>query len=587
MARFKEYISVQFQLSYYVVPTHSHSRSSESSSLVSSKRSIKSDPLPIPKHVTSRGPSEQFRSERERAHGSLSRAELLKLLITAEYEVKQTKKVSVIALDRLRTQTERANENETTALDATQVLKVLMDDKRNLERELEKSRDEFKGLSQQFGEAQSNIIRAQGVVDDLTAELDAAEEKAKETRQVLRQIERERDMEEVRRVAFLDGKREGQMAGFDHGRQLGWKEHARHARRAAARAAGTTLSPEGTFDDDDYPFERGIAGGPTFRHHDNRRLSGPIPERAPSPHANREAPPPPPPARENGTRSRSSSRAQGQQQQQPPRPPSSPRPSSTHTQRNLPPDGFIPTLSADGHGIQLPPPFELKDNPITVGSRSASPSAGPSRPAPGPVQPPPRRTHRRQNSADSGVSALTSLGELLTTPTAGANATVQPAAGNLSTIIEASDSGQTMGSPSRTLYSRSHTQAPEFGRDLSFNTPSSATGPNLAMDAFDRQRIADELRYSDPTLAEEWRRHPAYEGAANGGPPSSTRRPAVVTAPAPLGPPGMPQHRASASTSRGQQRQSMSSEGSMKIHVVPPVSSHLFYEFSLTLIYAL
>lgn len=499
--------------------------------------------------------------------------------------------MSVIALDRLRTQTERANENETTALDATQVLKVLMDDKRSLEREVEKTRDELKGLREQYGEAQSNIIRAQGVVDDLTAELDAADVKAKETRELLRKIERERDMEDVRKVAFLDGKREGQMAGFDHGRQLGWKEHARHARRAAARAAGRTLSPEDTYDDDEYPFERGgIAGGPTFRHHDNRRLSGPIPERAPSPRTarerEREAPLPPPPGRDNGGRSTSSSRAQGyppsQQQQQPPRPPSSPRPSSTQTtHRNLPPDGFIPTLSADGHGIQLPPPFELKDNPntdvFTGGSRAASPSGGPSRPAPAPVQPPsapaPRRAHRRQNSGDSGVSALTSLGELLTTPTGNAQNTVQPAPGNLSTIIEASDSGNTMGSPSRTLYSRSHTHAPpEFGRDLNFNTPSSATGPNLAMDAFDRQRIADQLRYSDPTLADEWRKHPAYEGPANGA-PSHTRRPSVVTAPEPLGP-TTSQQRTLSATSRsrlGNQRQSSSSEGSMKIQVVPPV----------------
>lgn len=584
-------------------PKTSLCRTSDLGSPVSPKRSFGVDIdelknphlFPIPKHATSRGPSEQFRAERERAHVSLSRTELLKILINTEYELRQTKKVSVIALERLKLQKERADENELTALDATDVLKRLVEEKKNLERELDNTKLELRALGQQFGEAQSNIVRAQGVVDELSAELDAADAKAKETRQMLRQIERERDMEEVRRVAFLDGKREGQMAGFDHGRQLGWKEHIRHARRNAAKAAGRAVSPGDTFDDDELPPFGGIIGGPTILHHDNRRLSGPIAERAPS--LRRDAPLPQPPAqppftRDNSAvRPRSSSRSQvSAPQQLPARPPSSPlqRPLSAQTShRNLPPDGFIPTLSADGQGIQIPPPFELNENVNTDvfsnGSRAPSPSTGPFRPPTVPAKSSTpkgtERKSRRRNSADSGVSALTSLGELLSTPgIAVAQMQAGAGTGNLSTIIEASDSGRSATLPS---HSRSHSQShppPEFGKDLNFNTPSSATGPNLAMDAFDRQRIADQLRYSDPTLAEEWRKHPAFAGAESnaGGVPNAyaanhTARPTIVTAPSPL--------RLSLNSPQrpsNQQRKSTSSEGSTRIQIVPPVRAFVF-----------
>ncbi|KAH7921079.1 hypothetical protein BV22DRAFT_1072891 [Leucogyrophana mollusca] len=321
-------------------------------------------------------------------------------------------------------------------------------------------------------------------------------------------------------------------------------------------------------------------------------------------------------------RSRTSSRSQQQQPQAWPMsdsgrsrtPPDRPVsvqnsiPSVHHSDIHVPPEGYIPTLDSSSR-ISLPPPHEM-------GGRipSPKPSLPVEPPSPSirtrdyaydPVFPPPRRSSpesqsQSQSTHKSQTSSISQL-DLVGLPDGGRKR--RHRSRDLSVIHEdvsthhspITGAERSMRSERMTGYTFSQTAAStsqgggrtSYRSDRDSESLASALDPKR--DRHSNQRLADELRYSDPTEVEEWRKYGAENARSQSSSNPPRRRPVNVTKPTPLSPPnvtesivGSPRHRRTQSSSQPQyrpesstysreHRRAVSSDGSVPdIFIQPP-----------------
>lgn len=175
-----------------------------------------------------RGPSERFMRDRERIHSGVSKRDLVKALINEEYETKQTRRVLYKAYDKYQHENGRATEAEGRALEAAQRYRVLNDAKVRAEAESGRLREELRMYKLQLENAQSEIHKAQTVLEEVERQRDDAEASAARARDTARKLNEarlvEQAMEEGRRLGFEEGIRMGKELGFEEGRNLAYDE---------------------------------------------------------------------------------------------------------------------------------------------------------------------------------------------------------------------------------------------------------------------------------------------------------------------------------------------------------------------------
>ncbi|OAX33349.1 hypothetical protein K503DRAFT_804443, partial [Rhizopogon vinicolor AM-OR11-026] len=516
----------------------------------------------------SRGPNDKFRHERERAHSNAAHRDLIRLLINEEYESRQTRKLLYSALDRLDAESRRADGAENQLAETLERTRSINEARVAAQQEAARAQEELRLYKLQLENAQREIIRAQEVLGVIEAQRDEAEVAAADARSKARRLNEERLIEiareEGRRLGYEEGIRRGRNMGYTEGRVVGLDDGRLQMREAAAATLDRMMDtqeeevslalpePELIPDSRAAPDVHRVPSSRTS--HDGRRGSrsrrdseSDSASRISAPRARDPIVMPvmvehPEPVSRNPTATSQSSRSRQQPQAWPMQsrssdrsPPTRPAsiqnsaPSVHHPDFQVPPDGYIPTLGQDQR-ISIPPPHEFRRD---IPSPSPSqPIAGPSSDSVRTYDYPPRRASpesiastKISQSQSSSISAL----EIIGLPNVTQRDKRRERNNNLSVIHEdasvVADYETVTGSDAGDHRYRSE-------RDHDSQATRRSRGD------VSKQRLADELRWSDPSEAEEWRRYGAdktRERNSRGGPPRP--RPSNVTTPNPLSPP--------------------------------------------------
>lgn len=480
--------------------------------------------IELPRQYT-RGPTQKFRRQRERAYTASSSRDLLRLLINEEYENRQSRKVLYTVFDRLEQESRRALDAERRIEETVARAKSINEARIAAQQEAARAQEELRLYKLQLENAQSEISRAQGIVRAVEAQRDDAEAVAAAARSKARRLNEERLIElareEGRRLGFEEGIRRGRRMGYREGHAIAI-DNAREEMGDIAASAVDRLLTAG-LEEDSEPREppppvavlpevhraqtptldrrnghtRGHRSSDSDSQSTLRRMPAPVPV---------PVVPVPPPGVTTSIPSTAShlsrpSSAYG-------RPMSVRNEASTanHSEIHIPPDGFIPT--ADAHfNINLPPPHELSPIP------SPSPSQRTLGPPPEqegikardfayePFRPP---THRRSSTdsiASTRVSASTisQLGDLVGLPNTGQRR--RDRSQGLSVIHEDASMRSERSAEHPPMAGPSHRRESDSDATLRRQDSYRSRTSN--------QQLADQLRYSDPTEVEEWRRQGA------------------------------------------------------------------------------
>ncbi|KAG9317895.1 hypothetical protein JVU11DRAFT_2124 [Chiua virens] len=543
------------------------------------------------------------------------------MLVTEEYESKQTRKILYTAFDRLEHETRRADAAEARIEGTIQRAKAVNEARITAQQETMRAQDELKLYKLQLNNAQNEILRAQDVLKAIEAQRDEAEAVAASARSKARRLKEDRLIESARE----EGRRLGFEEGVRRGRHMGYREAYNDDRHDGVRGVADVVVDR-LLEERDEPEQIEVLEDPrpipppssSRLAPEVHRLETPVNSslenerpssrsrrdssiglsRTPSAHRHPMGPvipltptepriiPPPgsvsaPSATSRTSRPPSIAQPWAGPLSEPPftRPPSvqnSP-PSVHHSEVRVPPDNYIPTADANHH-ISLPPPHEMQRNiPSPTPSQrtlGATSERGRGRDymydnysRPGRASPDESITSAKQSAA-STISQLDIVG----LPTGSRRPQ------GLSVIHE----DASMRSDRMTDYSQTIASTSQAGRNSFREMGSSET---LGRDRRSKQQLADELRYSDPTEAEQWRRQ---SGSSRSQPPPDApprHRPSQVTTPTPLSPPRVLQqpdlrHRRSTSERQGRtetrseysdQRRPLSSDSSVpEINIEPP-----------------
>ncbi|KAG0700950.1 hypothetical protein DFH29DRAFT_929476 [Suillus ampliporus] len=505
-------------------------------------------------------PNDKFRHERERAHATASARDLLRL------------PVLYTALDRLDAESRRAEEAEVQLAETLERTRSINEARVAAQQEAARAQEELRLYKLQLDNAQREILRAQDVLGVIEAQRDDAEAAAADARSKARRLTEERLIElareEGRRLGYEEGIRreKGRVVGIDDGRsQIRETAASTFDRLVDAQEEVTSLpqpAPVAPIPESRTAPEVLRVASLVSTSLDSRRGSRSRRDsesdsasvlRAPDPIVMPVMVEHPQPVHRIATTATTtptvtsqSSRSRQEPQpwpisdrssaRSPPTRPVSVQnsvPSVQHSEFRIPPEGYIPTLDKDQR-ITLPPPHELHRN---IPSPSPSqPIAGPSSDSVRTFDYPPRRSSpdsqtstKVSMSQSSSISAL----EIIGLPNVTQRDKRRERNG-LSVIHEdasiAADHETATGSDAGHHHYRSERRS-ERDND-SEATRHSRRDPS-------KQRLADELRWSDPSEAEEWRRYGADETRmqSSQGPPRPRPRPANVTTPNPLSPP--------------------------------------------------
>lgn len=457
-----------------------------------------------------KGPGDKFRKDRERVHSGVSRGELLRALIHEEYECRQTRKLLFKAYDQYQTESQRAADAEARALEAARKYRTLNETRVLAQNEAARLKEELRLYKLQLEQAQAEIHKAQDVVRVIEEQRDDAEAAAARSRETARKLHEAMMVEQARE----EGRKMGYEEGVKRGRDTVILNEVRDSGYEGSRAANDSRTlQEKALDrilDDDEGTHRSSTPPPrssTPRDPRSRKTSSSGPTAGPSRLRQEITIPEPMPL------------------SPPARPALSPISSpQQHPDVNLPPDGWIPTTGED-QVISLPPPHELQ-RPFSASSSIHSGRQGSEHSARDYFSgdAPPRRPHR--NSIDSQgsttyskASTAISQMDLVSPPVSGVlEARPKPSRRDLSDIAE--DTGS-QASPSGSFQPPYGTvpfpplQAPNFaaaiGRTSSeseMDSPAQLRAARMR-DQRESQKMADNLRYSDPKEVEQWRAHGA------------------------------------------------------------------------------
>lgn len=471
-------------------------------------------------------------------HSTASPQDLLQLLVTEEYESKQMRKLLYTAFDRLGHETKRADAAEVRIEETMQRVRAFNEARITAQQQAIRAQEELKLYKLQLDNAQKEILRAQDVLKAIEAQRDEAEAAAVSARSKARRLNEERLIE----LAREEGRRLGFEEGVRRGRRMGYREA--HEAEIDDRHDEMREVVDRLLEDRDEPEEIEVLGEPTpipppstSRTPEVHRIETPINSSlenqrhssrsrrdssdSASRHTPRRTPDPLPtptmveprivPTGTASIRTTTSRTSRPQSVSQPwPGAPAEPQFSRPVSIQSSPPsmrrfedhhvDGYIPTADAN-HNISLPPPHELQRN---------IPSPTPSQRTLGQTSErgrsrdyiydnyPPRRSSPDESLASTKQSATSTISQLdlVGLPAGGRH---RDRSQGLSVIHEdASMRSERMTDYSQTIASTSHA-----GRSLHREGRSSETS---GRDRKSKQQFADEIRYSNPSEAEQWRR---------------------------------------------------------------------------------
>jgi len=487
---------------------------------------------------------ERFRRDRERVHSERTSKQLIRLLIHEEYETKQAHRLLHAAFERLESESQRVNEAEARVLEIVQRFNRVNEARVQAQAEAAKLSAELGMYRLQLENAQMEIYRAQDIVRKVEDERDDAAAEATEARDTARRYREQHIVhlarEEGRKMGYLQGLRHAQM-GYADTKTIEFPDHnptdAISSRRLLMdEPFDDTL--RNVFDDEESITDDGISTVPSRSLYMSRNAArdveltsnAPRQSQAASHHLNLGYDRP-------ITRTGRS-----------PTDNSFPVPihngfPATHPETPIPPDGWIPR-SEDGSHIAIPPPHEFDRGgrpPSSSSGRSwttasgiqnrlnrvfgtsrhvrqqsgvpnvAAPVPGYPRNSPTPPSPPSTTFSQFDITAtepDLSEDARRKLsviqeGSVEATPSIGV---ARSRAENVRTPALETDYGY---SPTTNFTVRSppgEEEAVALMDVIKSHPYKSEAGGGDHRSMRDMQRLADDLRYSDPELVESWRR---------------------------------------------------------------------------------
>ncbi|KAH9855016.1 hypothetical protein C2E23DRAFT_883548 [Lenzites betulinus] len=520
---------------------------------------------------------------------SLTNRDYFKFALDDTMEAKKLRKVLVVTLERLDNETRRAQEAERRALELAQRFKMVNDARNVAQQGLDRAHAELRLYKVQLENAQREIDRGSDLLRDIEAQRDSAEASAARARSTARRLKEEQLVLKAREEGRKEGYREGLERGYQQARVGGVDDQQFAVPPAGlpplsgmsdgpmrpdpldgfsvlnlssppapvhvnlSSAFGAASQDASALPSD--PYGPGAEGS---RFHEHMGSPGASTLRsAPMSSAIR-------PGSATGWPKTNGDDPRNNRPATVHNAPQSPH----HADYPIPFDGYIPTMGPD-QTIPMPPPHELARPASMTSMRHSEASMVddlPSHAAPNHTRDYFNSQQRRPTSphsyADSLPSTTISQFDLLSQPYPATRGLRERSSG-LSAIPEASSSMEFSPGPDGRLRN-------SFQDQHSFSTPGPGgstsdlgAGMPRSRSRETSQRMADELRYSDPEEMDQWRRstvgqsQPSPSHDRFSGPP----RPAHVTAPSPLGGPPMLPATPVSSHRRSRSAQSPPSDG--------------------------
>lgn len=158
---------------------------------------------------------ERFRKDRERVHSERTTKQLIRLLIHEEYETKQIQRLLQTAFERLDSETRRVTEAEGRVLEIAQRFTAVNEARIQAQGEAAKLSAELGLYKLQLENAQQEIFRAQDILRKVEDERDDAAAEATEARDTARKYREDHVVylarEEGRKMGYIEGMRHAQM----------------------------------------------------------------------------------------------------------------------------------------------------------------------------------------------------------------------------------------------------------------------------------------------------------------------------------------------------------------------------------------
>lgn len=411
-----------------------------------------SDSPPSPLHSPPDSPTRSRRSGESKRHRSskhlgTSSKELAKLLVFEEKEAQELRSTLHIVSERLKMETQRADEAESRVKDVVFRFKEANDARLLAQSEASRYREELNLYKLQLDNAQKELRRAQELLDSLESQRVAAEEEAARARGMARKLQEERVIQQ----AMDEGRRQGIEEGIALGRALGYEEG-----RAAGFARGRSSAAKeymSRYETPEYEMPSRPIRVSVSSSDDSSSLKQPSPIPIPAT------------PEQNGTPPEEIRIASPVSVKNIPPPDSqatNPR-SSVHSFTQITPDypqddGWIPRIDEDGR-VRLPPPHELAASSPAASPPAATPTL--MVPPPLPSQPatdsdtttptdatpatPGRPRYRRRRSTESNSTTMSQF-DILGPPVANSGrANERPVI--LSAIVEEKERSSTVSSP--------------------------------------------------------------------------------------------------------------------------------------------
>ena len=492
---------------------------------------------------------ERFRKDRERVHSERTTKQLIRLLVQEEYETRQSDQLLHTAYERLESEAERVNEAEKRVFEIAQRFTTVNDARVQAQAEAAKLSAELGLYKLQLENAQQEIFKAQDVLRKVEDERDDAAAEATEARDTVRKYREEHIVyvarEEGRKMGYLEGLRHAQM-GYAGTKTIEFPDHYTAdviSRRKLLMDEPFDDTLRNVFDDEQSITDDGIStirSRPVYMSRNAARdvelmSNAPRQSQAASRHLNL------------GSNRPTTWAGRSPIDDTFPIPVHNGFP-ATHPDVPVPPDNWIPR-SEDGSHIPIPPPheFERSDKPSSSSSGRGWATAsgiqnrlnrvfGTSRRAKQPsdahnVVAPVPGYHRNSPTPPSPLSTTFSQFDI----TATEPDMSEDARRKLSVIQEGSIEATPSISVGRSRAENVRTPALEtdYGYSPTTNfTIRSPPGEEEQVALMDvirshphksgpdggdprsmhaMQRLADELRYSDPDLVDSWRRSTVNE----------------------------------------------------------------------------
>lgn len=441
--------------------------------------------------------------------------ELVKLLMSEGREEKQHRKLLRAALDKLDGERLRAQEAERRALELAERFRVVNDARMEAQAELARVKEELSYYKLEYDVAQRELKRGQEMLNHAEAQRDDAEATAARARSAAQRIKEKH--------LVLLAREEGRKIGYKEGLERGYEEG-----RAFGYTSGRRMNIPLVEDDDEDIPPPSTSGARTEPLTDltMRNLPSPDGDRTTIDQSEPPYPlPPENPVGAQGSRFHENDMTPSTTPFAHPIPIHEAPPSQVHPLTPIPPDNWIPPADSDNY-ISIPPAHEFQRPPPTSAT-----------PPPIPIPPPPHSNPRegRTSSESGGVdytyakgrSSPRSLAEsvpsttmsnfdLLNSPKSSSRNTprnTREVGSGLSVIHEVSSSMEhspamdNAGMPEPISFPAGPVN-PHQERHV--EVPSAAVTSPLR-ERHSGPRLAEEVRYSNPVVLDEWRRTTADE----------------------------------------------------------------------------